>query len=530
MAADPRGWWSSLRILVVLVGVAFVLDFVFFTGYFASDDYGYLMGARAAAGEAPFVPATGNARLAMTLPMAFVYWITSGSIAAIAWFHVGYHLALVVLTFVLARLIHDERTGLLAAALVAISPLLYVFAGAVLPDNATACWVVAALIVLTYVQRRVPIGEGLLGFHRRRFLLHVLAGGLLGISWMCKETGLIMTVPAALFIMTAAPLRNLAWIQNGAALALGLVVVLVLDAFLLRMLSGGWVLRHEFVTNAHTSAALVEAMTVEGATPLARFGLAKTLLVALMPVSMWLLLTGSIVYAFTRQRSLGLMASFWWPLLFLTIGTVSIRAYVPLPIQARYYAIVIVPAAVMTASAILALHAWWRDSGRAPRLHRLAPTLIVVAFAYLGIRELRTNVPLAANIYRAGEARALVAALELAHERYPGQPVVLSPYLWYRMEPLVFRLPKVRPPSWARWTAPPYLYIEQVQGVDESIISALGTPYTIATRVRNVAPSRGRFAVLADSFRQMFAVTRKSRIALGPPGQGMAIIAITTRR
>lgn len=529
MAVDQRGRWSNLRVLLVLVGVAFVLDFVFFTGYFASDDYGYLMGGRALVADGVFTPTTGTARLGMTLPIALVYWLTGGSIAAIAWVHVGYHLSLVVLTYVLGRLVHDDKTGLVAAAIVATSPLLYVFAGAVLPDNAAACWVMLALIALAYVQRRVPLGEGLLGFHPRRFLLHVLAGALLGIAWMCKETGLIMTIPAAVFVMSAAPLRNLAWIQNGAAMVLGLGAMLVLDAFLLRELSGGWVLRHQFLTNAETSAALVQSMSVEGTTALARFAGAKALMVELLPVTTWLLLAGSIAYAVTRKRSLGVMASFWWPLIYLTIGTVSIRAYVPLPIQARYYAVAIPPAALMTASAILTGLAWWQEAGRATKLRRYAPALLVVVAVYTGARELRANAPLAGNIYHAGEARALVTALELAQERYPRQPVVLSPYLWNRMEPLVFRARNVRPPSSAWWMAPPYVYIEQTQAIDEHTRSALETPYTIVTRVADVAPSRGRLAVLAHSLRQAFSVTRKPHVAQGSPSEGVAIFAITKR-
>jgi 4-amino-4-deoxy-L-arabinose transferase-like glycosyltransferase len=518
---------TSLRILCVLVFVAFVFDFLFFTGFFASDDSGYLMAARAAAGDATFVAETGSSRMGMTLPAAFLYWVTGGSIAAIAWFHVVYHLVLVVLTFVLGRLVHDDRTGLVAAALVATSPLLYVFAGAVLPDNATACWVFASMIVLVHVQRRVPLGEGLRAFDRRRFLFHVLAGGLLGIGWMTKETALIMTVPAAVLIMSAAPLRNLAWVQNGAALTLGLVIALIADTLLLYILSGQVLLRHEYVTNAHTGAYLVANMKFDGETPFARFAVVKTLFADVFPVSMWLLLGGSIAYAFTRRRNLGVMAYFWWPLLFLTIGTVSLRAWTPLPIQARYYAVAIVPAAVMTAYAITTFITWYQATNR--RLHRFAPAIVAVVIGCVGIKELKLNVPLAGNIYYAGEARAFVAALQLAQERYPKQPIVLSRYLWNRMEPLVVRIKNVRPLASAWWTAPPYLYIEQFYKVDDNVLRALEMPTKSAERIHEVAPSEGRIAVVADSVRRLFTVTRRPRLATGEPRQGVVIFAITSR-
>lgn len=140
--------------------LALILDFLFYTGYYASDDIGYLSGARAVAGEAVYQPDLGNARLGVTFPSAFVYWISGGSIAAVAWFHVGYHLGLVIVTYVLGRLLHGERAGLIAAALVAINPLVYAYAGAVLPDNACSFWLAGSMIAMVVTQQRAPAGEG----------------------------------------------------------------------------------------------------------------------------------------------------------------------------------------------------------------------------------------------------------------------------------------------------------------------------------------------------------------------------------
>src|SRR5262245_46859491 len=105
---------SSALILVGFVGLALFLDFLFFTGVYGSDDIYYLEGARAVAGEGPFIPELGNVRLGITLPSALVYWLT-GSIGAVAWFHVLYHLALVIVAYVLGRLLHGERAGRIAA-------------------------------------------------------------------------------------------------------------------------------------------------------------------------------------------------------------------------------------------------------------------------------------------------------------------------------------------------------------------------------------------------------------------------------
>jgi hypothetical protein len=382
------------------------------------------------------------------------------------------------------------------------------------------------MTMIVYIQKRVPLGEGLKAFDRRRFLLHVLAGALLGVTWMCKETGLLMTVPAAVLIMSAAPLRNLAWIQNGAAFTLGFAAVFVFDLLLLRAIADGWVLRHEFVT---TSTSLFqESMDVQGETPFTRFGVVKTELGLIMPWSMWLLLAGTIAYGFVRGRSVGVMAFLWWPLIYLTIGTVSLTQYVALFLQARYYAVLIFPAAVMSACVVAYVVRWWRSSGHAPRLHRFAPAIVALVIGVVVLRELKLNLPTAGNIYRSAETKSFVAALELARDRYPDQPIVLSQYIWFRMEPLVFNTPNVHAFTSADRIPPPYLYLEVMQGVDAKTATKLETPLTKVTRLHDVAPT-DRVQVIADAVRRVIGVTRRPRMPTGPADYSTVIFAVTSR-
>src|SRR5690606_22764004 len=235
------------RVLAALLVVALALDFIFFTGFFASDDRQYLDGAGKIADllslELPEGGAgLGNSRLSIIVAYGIVYWLTEGSAAAVAWFHVLYHLVLVVLAFALGRLYHSEQAGLIAAGLAATNPIFYVFAGAVLPDNATAVWLALVLIALELAYRRCAVERSLGAGQALRWYFPI--GFLIGVAYACKETALIMTVPAAISVIAAAPrLRDLVWLRNGVFMASGLVVFVLLEILALRAIMGEWVFR-----------------------------------------------------------------------------------------------------------------------------------------------------------------------------------------------------------------------------------------------------------------------------------------------
>jgi len=447
----------SVRIVVGLVLIATFLDLLFFTGFYGSDDVAYIEGSRSIASDGYLSPEFGNTRIGVVLPGALIWWITDGSLTALLWFQIAYHLALVPIAYVLGRLLLDERVGLIAAALVAINPLFYGFAGAVLPDNSAACCVGLSMIALVATRRYADPGVRLTSWSKQRFLGYFLAGVMVGLCYWCKETAVILTVPAAVFIMTAGPsLRALVWIQNGAIFTLGIVVVFAVELVVLRVLTGEWINRLTYLSDAAEELRVV--MQEEGVTPFDRLGYATRQLTRWMPLSTWLLIAGSIAYGFTRARNAGIMMFFWFPALYMTIGSTSFSEYLAPPIQGRYYAIVLLPAAVMTAVATSILIERWQ--GRRPRARtRLA---LVSVLAIVGLFECRSALPMSGTLYRARDVRAFLAALDRAHELFPGTPVVISPYYVHRMQPLLLdREELVLDGTVEPRPAPPYVYIRK---------------------------------------------------------------------
>lgn len=440
--------------LLALVAVALVLDWLFYTGFYGSDDISYIDTARSVANTGFLPPGFGNTRIGVVLPDALVCLIFGDSIASIAWSHVTHHLALIPIAYVLARLLLDNRAGLIAAALTATSPLFFVFAGAVLPDNSATICLGLAMIALVATARYAEPGTRILEWNRRRFAGYFIAGAMIGFCYWCKETAVIYTVPAAVLIIVAAPsLRSGVWIQNGAYFTAGLVAVFVLELVLLRVLTGEWINRLDYMTETEDPVRLQPDH--EGITPGLRFAFLGRELASLMPLTTWLLLIGAIAYGFTRKRDAGVMTFLWFPLIFMTIGSTSFSKYQPPPIQNRYYATVIFVAIVM--SAVASSVAFERVRAR------VRPWLIAGLVAILAVYETRSILPVSGTMYRALDAQAFEAAIEEAQERYPGYPIVVAPQFSARMGPIIDEHPGVvadrvdgsaRPPA-------PYIYIRK---------------------------------------------------------------------
>lgn len=450
----------SVAVLCGLSLIALLLDYVFYTGFYGSDDISYIDTARSIADTGFLPPGFGNTRIGIVLPDALVCLVFGSSIASIAWSHVVYHLALIPIAYVLARLLLDNRAGLIAAGLAATSPLFYVFAGAVLPDNSATCCLGLAMIALVATRRFADPGTRMLEWNRRRFLGYFAAGAMIGFTYWCKETAVIYTVPAAVLIVRAGPsLRSGVWIQNGATFTLGLICVVALELLVLRALTGEWINRLDYMTETEDPVRLQPDH--EGITPFARFGFLARELVALMPLTTGLLLVGAFAYSAMRKRDLGVMMFFWFPLIFMTIGTTSFSDYKPPPIQNRYFATVAFVAIVMSAVAASVPLARVRD--------RLRPLVLGGLLAVVTIYEARAVLPVAGTMYRALDAQAFATAIEQATQLYPGYPIVVAPQFSARMGPIIAEHPGVQVDNVAGTARPPapYVYIRKAAASDE---------------------------------------------------------------
>lgn len=472
-----RPWSHTAFHLALIAGLALLVDTYFFAGFLAtSDDNCNLLAAHRLVGGQPYWQAedprtflASAFRLALTLPSALLYYLGRGRIFWVTYGHIAYHLALIPLAYWLGRLLHGRGVGLLAALLAALHPLFYVHAGACLPDNALSMWLGLATLALFHARQR---REELAGRPLLQISLVAGAGFCLGLAYSCKETGLLMLLPAALLLLDPGrPLLDRRTLGRFLALGLGFLLFLGLEQVILHALTGRWVWRLEIIAQAEEH--YLTRATVDGLTPGARAARAWQELARFAPVSTVLSGAALLAYPFLRGAHRLLWFIPLWLLLYMTFGSTSPWRYVPGAIMDRYYAIAMLPLLVMLARLALAtgerLGARLSAGGRR-RLLGLAAALPVA----LVLLEMGGNLEQAGEIYRTRQVRSLVEALQTARSLRPELPVVISRTLSDRMLALFLMdqdkavLHNSLYHHFRQATPePPFVYLGDYQGMDQ---------------------------------------------------------------
>lgn len=431
------------RWLFAVLALALLLDVLFFTGYYGFDDKDYTWAAHQIAhGNNFLLPRASNyelaaVRLAFNSPLAIVYRLSGGSVAWMCGFQMLYHLGCVVIAYALARSVANERTGRIAAVLVAACPLLYNFAGVMMPDVALAMWTGLSLLLLVRAIHRAQHPEEP-GWRSSRLFL--AAGVALGIGYSVKATAILLCFPSAIVIIAAFPsLREpWKWIVPGAWLALGVAIVLLLELVIFRAVTGDW-LSQLTVAQDSTNWDFPKWLAKQGKNPFGRILVAAGGLRNHMPITFLALAVGLVAHTISRKRNIAIVTFAWFNFLYLTVGTVSLTRYMPQPLFPRYFTLIIIPMAIALACAITQGLEWYATWTRRPS--RITPRVAAVVLIVVGvgttIYEVKANVRYAGTQGNSVWARSFVLAYEKAKRDYPDYPIVLSVEASYTLLPLV---------------------------------------------------------------------------------------------
>lgn len=388
-------------LLTVLIGAALISLF-YFTGLFGSDDLAYINGA-ASFGQAPYYALLGAARYTVSMPLRAMLELSGNEPQQAVFGFIVVFIALVLVVYFLVGRIYDKREALLSSMLVAANPVLFFFAGAVLPDNILSILFVAAILLFAYWYKSIRTDPA---FGRWSLFF---ASSLAALCYVTKEAALAFFLPVAVYALWTIrklPL-SLAAKQLGWGLG-GTASVLLGDLLLSYGLFGDPLIRFTVTKNMHVVEEAAKFMSYQGATPVERFNYAYGQFKALWPAVPFYV--ASIVVVAWRHRSIprfvcsvdGIVSlSAVWVLLFLTFGTISLREYVGIPIQVRYYA----PAAVLLCIAMMRAISPWLAS------HRIWRAAVMVLLMVLITYQVVFPVERAGDIYRAREFRAFQAAV-----------------------------------------------------------------------------------------------------------------------
>ncbi len=438
-AAAPAAPAVSARwvgwVLLGTVVLAALLDLLYYTGFFGSDDLQYTRGALQVADTGHLSYLTpGTIRLGVLLPLALAARVSHHSIFAMTTLFIGYHLLLVLGTYWLGRVLHGAVTGLLAAGFLATCPLAVLFASMILPDHATTALMVLAVGSLFVGLRQLQANPE----SRRPYWMLAGAGLLFGLSLTAKEAG-IMVLPALLllllFPLRARPLRRTAKLL--VCFGAGMVVAGLLYGVAFRAVAGLWTpLQSSLITEkvagyADRVAAKPYAASGDRFSRLISFGLDDSYL----SVFTWLIPLALVTYPFLRRRSWFVYATFIWLCLYMTWGTFSISRYAPPPMQMRYFIFPLPFAMIMVAYMLT----WvgtrvWQRVGAVRLLGKAAvggAVLLGLVVVVLSCQRLDYR---AGTLYYAGEVSGVRQALEYAAAN-DERPVVLSYWLSARTAP-----------------------------------------------------------------------------------------------
>lgn len=414
-----RLWGATAGIAATAAGLAAL----FYAGLLCSDDTRYLLGAlKIVSGEPISLGSPAERRLVFLLPAAFSFALTSSLTASIA-IYAAFYVGLVAATFRAGLRLLSPGWAALAALTVAVEPLVLRHSGAVLPDAACSLFLALAMVAMLDWQRCEASGAG-----PGSVWAALRTGVFSGLALTMKESGLVlMMLPAGWALLVAIRGRlRLASLAPGLALVAGILAVLAIEAVGFRVWAGTW---HSSLLNVSTPHDFEGFLDEQGRTPLARMA---SLYRLLDPISFWTMAAGFAGAAVVLSRRhgpfgadggwLAVAAFFLWPLLYFTLGSASLRQYLPPVMQARYYAPCAVPGALL---------ACWLASRLVGQVTRpAARRAIVVAMALALLAVVVRHLPDRGRIYFVGSKEAFLFARADARARFPKVPVIDSDTGW----------------------------------------------------------------------------------------------------
>ncbi len=525
---------NTAGILVFILFLALGLDLLFYTGIYGSDDmsyYGasYLM----ASGRFDFSQigtsficddvlfSFGGLRFAVTIPMAIIYYLTSGSVFWINMYFILVHLALVFLTFKTGKLIHNETIGWIASFLVATMPIFYVFAGGIFPDITLTFWILfSGYILFRFYKKRDSYSAKVFSF--RTFLLLFTAGFSLGIAYSAKIAALIMFVPY--FIIIAKCSKRFFSVETlvySLYYFAGFLFFIGIETIWLSFLFEDFTIRINllYFSSSESTAPIIRIQPDKPDLLLFyrdRFIEAhKDLKWALSNLSYFLLGLSIIIYPILKKSSRLLYIVFIWPLLYLIIGVFSFSIYSVSSIQPRYFVIIMPQLTIIGAFVIYSLYSLLKDKlSRNNNVARLILKIgIVCLLLFFMVSNFLETREYAGSVYRANMTKSFLAAYQKVKTDYPASKVFIDP-AYARFQPLFLRNkfkgindPNVHFARWRNRDSLPFFLISPRLLSQE----ALSPPYFRRSLIRkanaklvDIVYPQNRWSVLSNFFRQSY--------------------------
>ncbi len=428
MGWGPQG--GSVGVTDVIIGaillVSLIVRLALLTGAVGSDDVNYFHFAQKLLHWEQFTEVTHHGGRLVFLVVIGVPAALFGSVYAGA---VANVLLLSVRDILIVCYLRKRVDGVAAASgagILGFNALSTAYAGLMLPDG---------LLSLTMFLTAALVFESTQAAGRRRLLMIVGGGLLAGAGYSAKDTG-ILIIPCAVVWLVAAGSRwkaeALPRALREAVLFLGAFAAFVLfEMWIYYLLSGDPLYRIHAITLAHTQDDIVVAKslyefiqrTYWNAYSVAKWDTAS-LPVLLLATVVWSL---SILKK-TRFVFFSLVGAF--VAIYLVVGSFSFTRLIPLPVQDRYFEIIVPFLALATAGLVAHFGKAWQSLKRELRLGVGIPLIMAVA-------SLLAIIMNAGDMTFSGLGKNAAIAIKALHHADVKRTVYVSPRLHRMLEPFL---------------------------------------------------------------------------------------------
>jgi len=353
---------------------------------------------------AQVAPAMAALRFGVLLPTALAYRMFGVGDLSAAFAPLLMSLLTILMVALIGRRLADAPTGLWAAALAAVYPLDIQLASLLGPDSFIPALSAAAFLAFILGQDRLNGGD-----RRQAFVFFVAAGAAVGALASLRETGVLMLLPFALFIVWWRALNA----AHGGVLV-GLATVAASEAIALALTTGVPFYRYQI-------AALFGRLLTDSPPEVTSFVYYPKAILGLdlAGVARYGLFFPLAVAAFFLHRRLGGrwgLPAVWLIAVFavLNFGSVSLTRYVPIIKSYAYLSFVTVPV-VLLAGFVM------RDLQRVSRGACVAVAAVIVVTSLYGTARVLANV---------GNDAAPYQRVVEAVAQHPDRPIYLHHPRW----------------------------------------------------------------------------------------------------
>ena len=323
-----------LLLLLLLLGL--MLRLLFFSGIGTSDDLAYSRYSYSIdKGIEPNSIYMQSSRIGILYPTFFSYKLFGVNDFSSIIFVLLTSLGNIILAYLFGKLIVDEKTGLMAAFLLAIFPLEVVSSTRLLTDIPSAFFMALGVYIFLYPEKK-----------RASRFLYFLSGVFIGIGYMIRESAILIVLFFMIYILFKRQVKKEYFFVPA-----GFIIILLIELLLFYKLTGNPIFKFTIVRDEFLKAHAYYDYFGRLSFPKGLLHYPYVILTNSLISYFYILIFIAIAYFLVNKKNEMYLFMIWFIplLLYLSIGSSSFSHYIPFRADPRYLSIITIPGMVILA-------------------------------------------------------------------------------------------------------------------------------------------------------------------------------------